>query len=100
MFHVFVTLSVKIQLKSFFCDLPFSTKKSSFLWKRKFCGNFTLISLILTKVMSKIEIIVKFSTIKDKIIVVQVSMSQTSLTETRAHVYLHYLQFAGTAAAG
>ncbi len=28
----YVTLSVKTQLKSFFCDLLFLTKKSSFIW--------------------------------------------------------------------
>ncbi len=29
---VYVTLSVKAQLKSFFCDLLFSTKESSLIW--------------------------------------------------------------------
>ncbi len=44
-----VTLSVKTQLKQFFCDLLFSTKASSFISKRTFCENVTFISFLLTE---------------------------------------------------
>ncbi len=30
--YIYVTLSLKTQLKSFYCDLLCSTKKSSFIW--------------------------------------------------------------------
>ncbi len=57
---VCVTLSEKTQLKSFFCDLLFFDKKSSFIWYRTFCENFTFISLYwLNIVMPNFEIIVK-----------------------------------------